>query len=287
MTAPTKKIYTVGLNAVRIYELNQTTGYINGSSGATAYGGLSVGGPVVFEYSPPDPESIFHPGNNTVLQRDVLPSQDTSSGSLEVSRTDYDTIVAINNTNVRTFGDINSIGWGSNQAGTEPTVALVAYAQGKLPSGARSWSTFVFPKSIIIPKPKGMSRDQQNLKYFVQPQLATSHLTGLAYATSTDGYTSTEFNEYQSNYRLHFAQWQTTVSAETTYTFDTDLPFVNLGSGSITVTKNGTLMTYAATAASADEYSANATTITFGAALTSGDIVVAMYELADTAVDVE
>ena len=45
-------------------------------------------------------------------------------------------------------------------------------------------------------------------------------------------------------------------------------------------------VTYGATA-DATHYTASATAITFGAALTNGDKVVAMYELADTAVDVE
>lgn len=284
MTAPTKKIFTVGLNAARIYELSSSTGWI-ASTNATVYNGLSVGGPVSFEYAPPDPQSIVHPGNNTVLQRDVLPSQDISSGTLTVSRTDYDTLQALMNVNVRVFGDVNSLAWGSSQQGTEPTVGLVVYAQGKLPTGVRSWSTYVIPKAVIIPKPKGMSREQSNLSYFVQPTSASSHLTGLALTTADDGCTSAEVIEYQSNYRLNFAGW-TTASTEAEYSFDTDLPYsANAGNG-ITVTKNGVLMTYGATA-DATHYVATATKITFGAALTNGDKVVAMYELADTAVDVE
>lgn len=286
MTPPTKKIFTVGLNAARIYKLDQDTGWINGSAGATAYNGLSVGGPVTFSYEPPDPTSIVHPGNNGILQRDSLPSQDTSSGSLEVSRTDYDTIALLSNTKVRVFGDINSIGWGTNQQGTEPTVAFLTYAQGKLPSGVRVWSTYVFPKALITPKPKGQDRNQQNLKYFVQPNIVTTHLNGLAATTADDGFTATEVFEYQSNYRLTYDQWATTAGAEVDYTFDTDLPYTaNAGSG-IVVTKNGVLMTYGATA-DATHYVATATKITFGAALTNGDIVVAFRELAESAVDVE
>ena len=284
MAAPTKKIFTVGLNAARIYALDQDDGTI-ASTNATVYTGLSVGGPVSLEYTPADPESIVHPGNNGVLQRDTLPSQESSSGTLQVSRTDYDTIQHLLNVNVRTFGDVNSLAWGSNQQGNEPTVALVTYAQGKLPTGVRSWSTYVIPKAVIIPKPKGMSREQQNLSYFVQPQIATSHLTGLALTTSDDGCTSAEVIEYQSNYRLSFAAW-TTTATEAIYSFDTDMPYSdNAGSG-ITVTKNGVLMTYGATA-DAVHYTASATAITFGAALTNTDKVVAMYELATTAIDVE
>jgi hypothetical protein len=284
MTAPAKKIFTVGLNAARIYDLDQDSGRL-AATGATVYNGLSVGGPMTFSYEPPDPTSIVHPGNNMILQRDSLPSQDTSSATLEVSRTDYDTIALLSNTKVRVFGDVNSIGWGTNQAGTEPTVALVTYAQGKLTTGVRSWSTYVFPKATITPKPKDQSREQQNAKYFVQPNVVTAHLTGLAATISDDGFTATEVFEYQSNYRLNFATWATTAGVEVDYIFDTLLPYAaNAGTG-ITVTKNDVLMTYGVTADST-HYVATASKITFGAALTSGDIVVAMYELAESAVDI-
>lgn len=286
MTAPTQKIFAIGLNAARIYELDQDDGSI-ASVNATAYGGLSVGGPVVFTYEPPDPESIAHPGNNQVLQRDVLPSLEASSGVLEVSRTDYATIAALTNVNVRTnlITNVNAIPWQTNQQGTEPSVALLIYAQGKLPSGVRAWSTFVFPKCIIIPKPKGMSREQANHVYFVQPQSATKHLTGDALTITDDGCTAAEVIEYQSNTRLHIAAWTVTAS-EQTLLFDTDLPYSNNGSSGIRVTKNGTPLTYGATADS-NHYVADANSIDFGAALTNGDKIVAMYELADTAVDVE
>lgn len=284
MSAPTKKIFTVGLNAAWIYELNASG--LPAATNETVYNGLSVGGPVTFSYETSEPQSIAHPGNNTVLQRDALPSQDASSGTLEVSRSDFDTLATLLNVNVRTFGDVNSLVWGSNQQGTEPTVALVTYAQGKDNAGNRVWSTYVMPRCTLIPRPKGMSRDQQNMSYFVQPQSTSKHLTGLALTTNDDGATQGEVIEYQSNYRLAFCAWQAT-GTPTTFTFDTDRPFANTGSTGITVTKNGVLQTYNASAASADEYSANATTITFGAALTATDVVVAMYELANTAVDVE
>lgn len=283
MTAPAKKIFTVGLNAARVYDLDQDTGWLKAVN-ASVYNGLSIGGPMTFVYEPSDPVSIVHPGNNTILQRDSLPSQETSSASLEVSRTDYDTIALLSNTKVRVFGNVNSIGWGTNQAGTEPTVAFVTYAQGKLTTGVRSWSTYVFPKSTITPKPKGQNREQQNHKYFVQPNVVTTHLTGLAATLADDGFTATEVFEYQSNYRLNFAAWKTT-AVEVDYVFDTNLPYAaNAGDG-ITVTKNGVLMTYGVTA-DATHYVATNLKITFGAALTNGDIVVAMYELAETAVDV-
>lgn len=161
MAAPTKKIFSVGLNAARIYAIDQDTGYPDATN-ATAYDGFSVGGPVTFTYEPPDPEVISHPGNNQVLQQDSLPSLDASSGTLEVSRTDVDTIAHLTNTNVNTtlMTNVNSIGWRTNQQGTEPTVAFVTYAQSKTPAGARAWSTYCFASRLSPrnPKAKAASR---------------------------------------------------------------------------------------------------------------------------------
>ncbi len=273
MAAPTKKIFTVGLNAARIYELD-ADGYIDGTE--TAYDGTAVGGPVVFTYEPPDPESIVHPGNNTVLQRDVLPSQETASGTLEVSRTDYDTIALLNNVNVNVIGEANSVLWGSNQAGTEPTVGLVVYAQGKGPSGNRTWSTYVIPKCTIIPKPKGMAREQANIKYFVQPQAATAHLTGMAFTINDDGATAGEVVEYQSNYRMHFTSWNKTTSSAT-FTLGTSYPMVS--TAGLTVYKDGVKQTTG--------YTATTGAITFTSNVTEGTNVAAMYELAESASDLE
>jgi hypothetical protein len=285
MAAPTTKIFTVGLNAARIYKLDQDTGYPLATN-ASAYDGFSVGGPAAFSYEPADPEVISHPGNNQVLQQDSLPSLDASSGTLEVSRTDYATIAHLQNIKVNTLAtDINSIGWRTNQQGNEPTVAFLSYAQGKLPNGVRGWSTYIFSKAIITPKPKGQSREQQNQNYFVLPQFATSHLVGTPFSVANDGFTSSEVVEYQSNYRLHVAAWKVTAT-ETALDFSASLKYTaNAGAG-IVVCKNGVQMTYGATA-DAVHYTADADGITFGAALTNGDIVTAMYELAEDAVDIE
>lgn len=285
MAAPTKKIFTVGLNAVRIYELNADG--LPSATNATAYDGISVGGPVSFTYEPPDPESIAHPGNNIVLQRDTLPSLDSSSGKLEVSRSDVDTIAALTNVNVfNPATNINSIAWQTDQQGSEPTVALVAYAQAKTNDGARAWSTYVFPRCVIIPKPKSMSRDQSNLQYFVQPQNTDAHIYGVALSANNDGCTSAEVIEYQSNYRLHVAAWVTT-NSEASFSFNASHKYANNAGDGIVVTKNRVLCTYSATPLTSTEFSVNADGITFGAALTNGDVVTALYEIAANAVDVD
>lgn len=275
MAAPTTKIFTVGLNAVRIYDLNDTTGFI-GATSLTAYDGISVGGPVSFAYETADPTPIVHPGNNTILQQDVLPSQEVSTATLEVSRSDATTVALLNNVKVRTVGEANQLIWGTNQAGTEPSVGLVAYAQGKSATGLRVWSTYVFPKAIIIAKPKGMSREQQNATYFVQPQKSTANLTGETFTVADDGATLAEVVEYQSNYRMHFTAWSTTTSSAT-FTLDTDNPMAS--TAGLTVYVDGVKQTTG--------YTATTAAITFSPNVAASKNVTALYELADTVIDVD
>jgi hypothetical protein len=64
------------------------------------------------------------------------------------------------------------------------------------------------------------------------------------------------------------------------------LPKYLTGDAGQVVYKNGTLMTYGATA-DTTHYDATTTQIEFGAELTAADVVVCMYEIADTAVDID
>lgn len=283
MAAPSKKIFSVGLNAARIYALT-SAGY-PGATNATVYSGVPVGGPVKFTMEFPDPESIAHPGNNAVLQYDVLPSLGASSGTLTVSREDADTLALLSGTKVRVFSTaINAIGWHTSQQGLEPTVGLLTYDQAKDESGNRVWRTHICARAVILPKIKGQSRDREDLTYTVQPQITTKHLFGLTFTSADDGFTSAQVITYTSSHRLNVSAWVTT-NVEAIYTLDTALPAATTGGVGMAVFKNGVLMTYGATA-DVTHYTANTTAITFGAALTNTDVVTAIYEIADTAVDV-
>lgn len=283
MAAPTKKIFSVGLNAARVYALT-TAGY-PAATNATVYSGINIGGPIEFSIETPQPTNIAHPGNNQILQYDVLPSIDAAVGTLKVSRQDNDTVVLLTNTKNATLGDTNVMGWMTNQQGTEPTVALVTYQQAKDNSGNRIWHTYLMPRAIILPAVHGMSRDRQDINFAVQPQVCTKNLTGLSFDSSTYGYTSTRMLDLQSSHRLHFSAWKTTAT-EAIYTLDTAFPAYITGGVGMVVYKNGVLMTNGAVANNTN-YLATTTTITFGAALTNGDMVVTMYEVDDTAVVID
>jgi hypothetical protein len=273
MSAPAKSIFVVGLNAGRIYAISGD--YPAATSPSTAYVGLPIGGPMVFEYSPPDPSPIQHPGNNTILQRDVLPSEETSTATLTVSRIDYDTLVLLMNTKVKVVGESNRIGWCNDQAGNEPTVALVLYQQGKLKDGTRGWHTYVIPRCIIIPKPSGMSRERLDVTYNVYPQSSTQDLAGVDFTVANDGFATTEILDYESNYRLHWEFFKADGLTKI-FTFNSNLPAVNTA---------GMVVYDNAVAQTAGAVTLTTSNITFGTSVTTNNIVAIHYELAATADD--
>jgi len=286
MAPPTKKIFSVGLDAARYFALT-SAGY-PAATNATPYSGVSIGGPISLALETAAAEVITHPGNNTILQYDVLPGNGITGGTLTVSREDADAIAAFTNTKVHALGAFaNAVGWNTDQSGQNPTMGLVAYDHAKDPSGNRIWRTHVIPRCIITPQIKGMARDRGDLVLEVQPQRSTSYLTGLPFNVSDNGFTSAQIITFTSYYRLAFAAWvATSPSGLQTFLYDTDLPKRITGDGGQVVYKNGVLMTYGADADNI-HYDGTTLQIEFGAALTAGDVVVAMYEIAETAVDID
>lgn len=273
MSAPAKSIFVVGLNAGRIYAISGD--YPAATSPSDPYDGLAIGGPISFEYTPPDPSPVQHPGNNTILQRDVLPSEDVSTATLTVSRIDYDTLVLLMNTKVKTIGEANRIGWGTDQAGNEPTVSLVLYQQGKLKDGSRGWHTYVIPRCIIVPKPTGMTRERQDITYNVYPQSGTQDLAGVDFTVANDGFATAEILDYESNYRMHWSFFKADGLTKI-FTFDTNLPAVN--TAGMVVYDNAVLQTAGAVTLTTNN-------ITFATSVTTNNIVAIHYELASAADD--
>jgi hypothetical protein len=283
MAAPSLKIFSVGMNAARYYALT-SAGY-PAATNATVYSGVSIGGPIALTLETTDPEVVTHPGNNAIQQYDVLPSQGVTGGTLVVSREDAATIAAFSNTKVHVISDFNMIGWQTSQQGNESNFALLAYDQAKDTTGARVWRTHVISRAIITPKPKGMARERGDIVYNLQPQICSRPFFGADYSASDNGYLTAQFNTITSAHRLVVGSWVTTAT-ESEYVFDTDFPKWVTGDVELAVYKNKVKMTYGATA-DATHYQATTLKITFGAALTNGDIVTAIYGIADDAVDID
>lgn len=276
MTAPTK-IFAVGMNAARRYDLD-TDGYPLVAS-ATPYSGANIGGPITLEVTLPDATRIAHIGNNAVLQQDALPSTEPSSGILRVSRFDTATVAALQGVKAQTIGDTMLVPFRTSQQGNEPTVGMIAYAQGKDPSGNRRWITYIFPRILIYPKLKSMGREVGDYPYDLTPQIVRANLTGAELTLANNGCLSSEVLVAVSNYRKAFVAWQGD-GTEDEFLFDTNLPAAVADEDNIAVYVDGVLRTANITYAT--------TKVTFTTTMPgAGAKIVAMYDIADSAIDVD
>lgn len=275
MAAPSKKAFGVGLNGAYIIPLT-TAGYPNATA-ATVYEGLAVGGPASLEVTLPDPSQIVHIGNNAVLQRDQLPSTDTSSAVLTVSRQDLDTLALITGTKIQVSGDMNMLPMQTSQQGLEPTVGFIAYQQVKDENGNRRWATWIFPKVVISPKPGSLSREARTLTYNITPSITKKTIAGTSLTVADNACVSAEFMIYESNYRIGVVAWlgdNSTVD----FNFPTNRQAAVASADNIRVYVNGTLTTAGITPETDD--------LTFAVAPAAGAMIVAIYDMADSAVDV-
>jgi hypothetical protein len=275
MAAPSKKAFGVGLNGAYIIPLT-TAGY-PAATATTVYEGLVVGGPASLEVTTPDPAQIVHIGNNQVLQRDQLPSTDTSSAVLTVSRQDLDTLAAITAVKVQTVGDLNMLPMMSSQQGLEPTVGFYAYQQLKDESGNRRWNTWIFPKVTISPKPGSLSREARTLAYNITPNTTKKTIAGTLLSVADNGCVSAEYMIYESNYRLGVVAWLGD-NSETDFAFPTARQAAAASNDAIRVYVNGTLTTTGITLGTDD--------LNFAVAPAAGAVIVAIYDMADASVDV-
>lgn len=278
MTAPNKYITSGGFNAGWVLGLD-TNGYPAATSHSAVYEGYPLGGPVEFAYTPPDPTTVVWPGNNGRIQQDIFPPAEPSTAVLTLSRNDADVYALLSGTLVQSLGDTNVTIAGHSDEGNEPTVALITYAQSKDNVGVRKWTTYIFPKIICVPKKPPMSgRTAAQHVYNCTPQRTTKSITGTALATGTNGATAAELWVYESNYRIHVAAWKGNNSA-TAFSYDSDRPAAN--AVPIAVALNGTIKTITT------DYTATTAAVTMNSAPGTGDMLVVIYELADTANDIE
>jgi hypothetical protein len=280
MAAPSKSIFVSGLNAGRFYALSGD--YPTGGT-ATPYDGIAIGGPISLDMTFGDPSTVVFPGNDIILQQDTFTTEEPTTGVLTVSRMDYDTMAFLNNIKVAVVGEMNMIGWGTDQQGNEPTIAGLFYQRGKLTNGSRGWHTYVVPRMTAIPKAGGMiNREPTQHIYNLSVQYGTQHLTGVDFSVAVDGYTSGQVVDIESNHRIHIVQW-TSVANATEFTLNPLLPCY--AAAKIKVSLNGAAYTTEGAGADLLHSVSTTTKVTFGAATTTGDKVVAIYELDDTASD--
>jgi hypothetical protein len=210
MAATSGNEFPVGLRYGAAFALTSQTGVaVPAATSATVpYSGLQFYGANAFNLTVPDPRNIVHPGDDRVMASDFLPSLESVTATIEVSR--YDMTLNAMLCGVKTYAeaDFTMMPWATDAQGDEPTVGLFLYQQSlNAASKVRNWRFYVIPACRCIPKPAGMSASQTMVTYNVVINPSTTTLWGYALTDATNGAIEHGIMEGHSEYQPWIASW--------------------------------------------------------------------------------
>lgn len=274
MTAPSGRLYPVGMRMARVFKLN-SLGVPDATSDTTPYEGLVIEGAKAYELNIPDARRLAALGDDRIKMQDVLPRQEPASGTLRVSASDFDVHAVLTNTLKATVGEAVLVGHGTDQQGSEPTVALLCYQQGKQAgTGVRVYRSYMIPSTQAIITPSSMNDQYGEQSYSLLPSPVDHHIWGIAFAALVEGFTEAEIIEADTFGQPHIAAWKQAAGSKTEFNFHADRPAPSTAKihAVATIASDGTVTDVTGTVTKATDG------VTFSVAPANGTVVVCFYE---------
>lgn len=268
MTAPSGNQLAVGAREGFFFELDEN-GYPKATS-TTVYEGLEIKGLKAADLNVPNPRVLPHAGNDRNLANDFLPSLEPITGEIRAANLGMDTNSKLAATKKYAVGEMEMIGWGTDQQGSEIDAAMLIFQQSlDTASKVRRWRSIVAPKIRAVPLASGMNENVNEQRYQIVSNPSTKHLWGESFDASTNGFTEAAFEEAMSVYKPKLVAWKGD-NTEDEFLFPTNRPAAD--TAKVTVWKNGVLVSAGLTVTT--------TKITFSVAPASGAMIVCLYEYA-------
>lgn len=276
MAAPSGRYYPVGLQQVRVYELDAHGMPKASAASGVVYEGFVFEGAEAFDLSVPDVRRITHIGDNAIKATDMLPRIEPSTGTLTVAGQYADIIALLSSTKVATVGEAKAIGFGTSQQGQDPVVGLLMYQQAKEAStGTRVWIANMVPSTQMIVSPISMNQEKQSTKFSLLPSAVGHHLWGTAFTANREGFTTAESISTITVNVPHVCSWLADNSV-TEFLFHASRQAVSTAKihEVVTVATNGTVTDVTSTCTKATDG------VTIAGPLAAGVMVVCFYEYA-------
>lgn len=232
MAAPNAVFTPIGARHCRIYALNTETGVIQpGAASATAYAGIWASGLKGLEMNTPEPQQIYHTGDDGVFAVDSLPATEAITGTLTTGKIDLTLHTALTGDKVITADEKKWRLMGSNNQGNEVVVAMLVYqlavdtTPGSTTYGARRWSWLLLPKVLLIPMEAPFGGTEFTQSYSIRPQFVTSYPWGEAFTVADEGATRAQGIRGIGEYKPILNAWKGD-NTLTAFNFSTAYPAV-------------------------------------------------------------
>jgi hypothetical protein len=279
MTAPSGTMLPVGARYCAVFALN-ADGVIAASS-TTPYEGVQVAGVKAFAPNWVSPRIIDHAGDDILLNRDILPPITGAAMTITTSEDDLNVTALLNSTKVATVGEAKRVGIMTSKQGFESQVGVFVWQQAVDASatgvaGARRWRGVIMPKAFAVPKPQGMAETTQDTTFDLTPQVVRAGIDGLAYTDATDGFVSTQAEDWMFTYHPRIVAWKSASGTPAKFLFNVLYP-------AQATTKIHRVTLYTAATGVVTDITSSATLAVDGITPTSianNDIVTAIYEYA-------
>ena len=224
MTAPGTERRGVGARKMYVFALD-ANGDIE-STTTTAYEGLEIVGIKTLNLTDPEPRTIYHTGDDVVLEVDRLPATESITGTFVISGVDDELDALATPVNSVTEGEVRFMLVGTEQRGNEEQVGVIVFRQSLDASGNRCWESRIFPKCLITPIANGMDENPEEHTYSITPQFSDKHLWETDFSTTTEGAEKAQVVRMVTRYKPKIVKFNGN-NTTTEFTFPTSFPAVD------------------------------------------------------------
>lgn len=234
--------YGSGFRFGAVYEIDQTTGRLKGTSSSTPYMGVRFVGAKAWNLSIPKQRRIFHIDADRVGAADFLPPTETASATISVSADNMPLDQILTGNKQVTMGEADTIASLTSNQGFEPLVALLLWQQSlDSTTRLRTWRSYLIPRAKAIPMESGFADKEVDGSYDVMMTPTSTNIFGASLSTSIDGATDAQLFRTMTKGRPAIAAWLGDGYVDT-FTFPSGYtPTIN--TASVVVYVNGVVQT--------------------------------------------
>lgn len=200
--------YGSGFRYGAVFEIDQTTGRLKGTSPSTPYTGVRFTGGKAWNLTIPKQRRIFHIDADRVGAADFLPPTETASASISVAADNMPLDQILTGNKQVTIGEADTIASLTSNQGFEPLIALLLWQQSlDSVTRLRTWRSFLIPRAKAIPMESGFADKEVDGTYDVMMTPSSTNIFGVSLSTSIDGATDAQLFRAMTHGRPAIAAW--------------------------------------------------------------------------------